>query len=274
MKQWMYFVLACFLIAACGGGSGGEATYTPEADMAMKNGRSLASYQQGAEQLSGPEDGVAVEKKLIRRARMQIEIDDFAEARNSLQDLLDKYDATIRSESVQELSSRKEGNFDIRILPERLDSLLDELEVMAQRTEYRSVEVEDVTRQYIDLSTRLETKRSALQRYRDLMRSANDVEDVLAVEEQMQKLIEEIESTERQLRYLSDQVDYSHLQLEMYQIYTQASVNQRSFWKRLALAMSQGWQVLLDLIVGLLSVWPLTILGFLLIWWLYRRFLK
>jgi len=49
----------------------------------------------------------------------------------------------------------------------------------------RSVSVEDVTEQYVDLGIRLENKKALEARYRNLLARAQNVEDVLAVEKQL-----------------------------------------------------------------------------------------
>src|SRR5699024_12383858 len=81
--------------------------------------------------------------------------------------------------------------------------------------QYKEIDARDVNDQFIDLETRLENKRSYLKRYKDLLSKAKSVKEILEIEESIRKIEEEVESTVGRLKYLSDQVDYSSLELRI-----------------------------------------------------------
>lgn len=70
-----------------------------------------------------------------------------------------------------------------------------------------------MTDQFIDLETRLANKREYLERYRELVKKAVSVKEILEIEEKIRLLEEEIESVTGRLKYLGDQVDFSTLNL-------------------------------------------------------------
>ncbi len=158
----------------------------------------------------------------------------------------------------------------IRVVPQRFDSLLLELEQLAAHVDLRSVNSEDVTRQYIDLETRLASKRAVVERYRELLKQARNVQEVLAVEENLRKVIEEIESVEGQLRYLSRQVDLSTVNLTIYEKGSRLSTG-RSFWSRIGEGFEDGWKLLKEMAIGMVSIWPVLLVLAVFLIWLVRR---
>lgn len=72
-----------------------------------------------------------------------------------------------------------------------------------------SMEALDVTDQHRDLRIRLENARRARDRLLALLEQASDVEDVLAIEKELQRLTEEIERGEAELAALDERVAFS-----------------------------------------------------------------
>ncbi|NBC06846.1 MAG: DUF4349 domain-containing protein [Bacteroidetes bacterium] len=211
------------------------------------------------------------EKKLIRRAEMRMEVADYEKALEQVRAQVEAHEAEITKESEQQYGSRLENQLTLRMPPQQLEPLMESLAKLAAYVDRRSVEVEDVTRQYIDLETRLSSKREVLKRYRELLKEAKNVQEVLTVEEKLRRLVEEIESTEGQFRYLQQQVGRSTLRLTLYE-QTREGVAQRSFGSRMLQALVRGWQLLQNLVLGLLAAWPvLLVLGVFIVWWWRRR---
>jgi len=211
------------------------------------------------------------DKKLIRRADMRMEVANYESALQQVREQIEDHEAEITKESEQQYGTRLENQLTLRMPPEQLEPLMENLAQLATYVDQRSVEVEDVTRQYIDMETRLASKREVLKRYRELLQEANSVQEVLAVADKLRRLVEEIESTEGQFRYLQQQVSRSTLRLTLYE-QTREGVAQRSFGNRVLQALARGWELLQNLVLGLLAAWPvMLIIGLLLFWWLRRR---
>lgn len=141
-------------------------------------------------------------------------------------------------------------------------------------TNYQNMNANDVTAEWIDLESRLQTKREVRDRYIDILRNkARKVEDILAAEDKIRVITEEIEARESRLRYLRDQVSMSTLTLELYQTreYKETGpVTRRTFGSEFVAALGNGWSLIRELFLGLTAVWPLLILigaGI----WLVRR---
>ena len=214
---------------------------------------------------------VATKPKIIRNADISIQVDDYPKGREALGQLVQSHGATLASESEQRSSYRIENHLVIRLAPEKLDSFVIGLEQLAIHVGRKNISSRDVTREFVDTETRLSAKRAALDRYREILRSAKNVQEILAVEQQIRQIIEEIESTEGQLRYLRDQVQLSTVNLHMYQEFDRPDVARPSFWKRIGRGFAQGWFTFLDIIVGLVYIWPMALGIAALVWWIVWR---
>ncbi|MFT5997949.1 MAG: hypothetical protein ACI81P_000394 [Neolewinella sp.] len=162
----------------------------------------------------------------------------------------------------------------IRLPAGELEGALALLPQISSQIDYQNLDSRDVTAQWLDLETRLQTKRDVRDRYIDILRNrAQKVEDILNAEDKIRVITEEIESKEGQLRYLRDQVSLSTLQLELYETVEYRDTGEtytRSFGSKLVTSLAYGWELVQDLLLGALAIWPLLVLGILGVWF-FRR---
>lgn len=227
-------------------------------------------YESGEGQPGGRSD-LPASPKIIRNAYVSISVTSYEKSSAALRQLVQNAGAVISNEAEQRSSWRIENQFIIRIAPDKLDEFLAQLEKLALHVDSKRVDSRDVTREYVDIETRLSVKRTTLERYREILRSAKNVTEILAVEEQIRILIEDIESSEAQLRQLRDEVQRSTVTLTMYQEFARPDVARPSFWNRIGNGFTEGWHTFLNIIVGLVYIWPIILLLGLGLWWLLRR---
>jgi hypothetical protein len=106
------------------------------------------------------------------------------------------------------LSARQDGDVTVRVPAPRFQEAIAELRGYG-RVLSESMQADDVTKQHLDLSIRLENARKARDRLLALLEKADKVEDILKIEEQLRRLTEEIERMEGELKWLGDQVAMS-----------------------------------------------------------------
>lgn len=199
------------------------------------------------------------QRKLICTANLTVEVNNYNKAREELEKIFTTFNAQVSQESEQRQSYRIENNLIIRVRPERLDSLILAIEQIAAEIDSKTITSEDVTRQYVDLESRLATKRAVIAQYRELLKGAKTTTAILEVSDKLNEVIEEVESTEAQLRVLRDQVQQSTLNLNMYQTFSNIAARHEGFGSRLGDALAGGWQGLLNVLVGLIYAWPLVL---------------
>lgn len=168
------------------------------------------------------------------------------------------------------------SNFLIRTPAARFDSLMNALTAESVFLNTRRVDAQDVTEEYLDIETRLKTKKEVRDRYVDILRNkARTVEEVLKAEEAIRVIQEEIEAREGRLKYLRDQVAMSSINLEIYEEVTfqpEPKTFKRSFAGRALSALRGGWDGIVGFLIVLINIWPLLLFGGLLIWQRKRIF--
>ncbi len=254
MRTTLMVLLALFLFSCQQSEQSGSFSTEEAATAKMTSDRSINNEQDDREQQ------LVDEKKLIRKAYLEMEVNDYEKAKAEVNTIIKSTGATVERSEDRSSGYKKESNVTIRVVPEKLESLLDQLAGLARNIDRKAMETEDVTRQYIDLETRLASKRAVIERYQQLLQQAGNVEEVLLVEENLRKVTEEMETTEAQLRYLKNQVGKSTLYLTFYEPVESVSSSGPSFGKKIVNALRGGWQFLLNVIVFLIQIWPLTIL--------------
>ncbi len=214
-------------------------------------------------------------QKVIRTARMTMEVKKHEVAVDSLNNIIERFDARIEDQEESRHSYRIESHFTIRVAPESLEPLMEVIESIGIDVDNKAINSRDVTRRYVDLETRLASKRAVIKRYREILKTAKTVKEILDVEEHLREVVEEVESTEAQLRHLRDQVGESTLNLDVYQDFDRPNVKKETFWSRIGRALGNGWRGGQEFIIGVVALWPFWIVLGGVIWgvrrWWKRR---
>ncbi|MCL2672515.1 MAG: DUF4349 domain-containing protein [Clostridiales bacterium] len=104
----------------------------------------------------------------------------------------------------------------IRIPAGKLDSALDFLGSVGEVTNL-SISSNDVTDAYTDTQLRLDVKRASLEQYYKYLEDAKNVQEMLNIQREINKLIEEIESAEGRIRMWDNLVSESTLKIRIYE---------------------------------------------------------
>lgn len=216
-----------------------------------------------------------IEKKIIKDGRVGLQVQDLNKTKLRVDSLVKKYDGYYANESFNNTDWESAYTLKIRIPAVSFETLITSIESGDGEVEYKEIDARDVTDQFIDLETRLENKKSYLKRYKDLLNQAKSVKEILEIEEKIRGLEEEIESTTGRLKYLSDQVDYSTLDLRISKRkeFKYKPDKQDSFFERLKQSLSKGWYVFVDFILFAIRLWPFWIIVPFLVY-LWRKFRK
>ncbi len=213
-----------------------------------------------------------IQKKLIKNGSLRMQVEDYAQTRPRINQLIAGHNGYISSENESNTGNTIQNNITIRIPFNQYDALVSQLEKEASYVESKTVNVQDVTAQFVDIEGRLKTRREVEARYMDFLKRAKNIDETLKIEEQIRQLREEIESAEGQLKLMRDQVMYSTLQLYVYQNlpYKVTPPTETGFFAKLGEAFANGWRMMLGFIVGVTYLWPFIIAG-LIVFFVFRR---
>jgi hypothetical protein len=101
-----------------------------------------------------------------------------------------------------------------RVPASQLDPVMDAISSLGSEKR-RSVSAADVTEQYTDLQTRLRNNIALRERLQALLKRASDVEDVLSIERELNRIQSEIESMQARFDRLKSEVELSALSITL-----------------------------------------------------------
>ncbi len=161
----------------------------------------------------------------------------------------------------------KENRFTIRVPQQNFDKTLDSICKLAEFVDHKNITTIDVTEEYMDITSRLKTKKEVKKRYEDILKGrAKNVEDLLLTEEKLKEIQEEIEVAQGRLNYLSNKVTYSTIQFDVYENVVpkeEPIVYSPGFLDKAEEGIVFGWSVLEYLVLIVFYIWPLIVLGIL-----------
>lgn len=224
----LLFVFA-LLFAACGRSApqeyaASEAAMAPEpaSDMAfemeeaaVEEAMVMRSEVQAGNEFALAQEGVQ-ERLIIRTADMSIVVTDTEEAMATIADMANNGGGWVVSSGVfQYDENAKTGNMTVRIPAQGFQAFIDAIQGMSVEVTRISTSGQDVTEEYVDLSARLANLEATADRVRNFLDEAKDVEDALAVNQELSRLEGEIEVLKGRINYLERSAAYSTVSIDL-----------------------------------------------------------
>jgi hypothetical protein len=196
-------------------------------------------------------DGIV--KKLIKEAELSFETDDIETTAIQIRLIAKAHKAYIDEENRFENETESGYNITIRVPETEFDKFLEEVLANANISKLtnKTIRVNDVTSEYIDVETRLKIKKETEAHYIELMKQAHNLSETMELEKQLSDIRAEIESTEGRMKYLANQVDYSTIRISFND---HKGVTVR-FLSEIKTAFKGGWKVFLKFLIGLTYLW-------------------
>jgi len=107
------------------------------------------------------------------------------------------------------------GQLTVRIPEKHFQKFLNDAENEAIDVHERNVSGQDITEEYVDLESRLKSKRVVEERLLLFMKDAEKTEELLKISSDLSAIQEEIETIVGKMNYLENQTDYSTVELLM-----------------------------------------------------------
>lgn len=212
-------------------------------------------------------------KKIIRSGNIAVESKAISKSKSAIDASLAQYGGYYEQETLSSTGSYATYNLVVRIPVAQLDSFLKGLEKGGDKLTERAIRSDDVSLQYFDSESRLQSKRAYLARYQQLVSQAESVKDLLAIQEQIRQLQEDIDSQESIMRSLKDQIAYSTLTIQLFEYQANLPIGSQSFWIQLKDALADGWASIGEVALFVLRLWPLLlVIIFVVLAW--RKFRK
>ncbi|MBK9380626.1 MAG: DUF4349 domain-containing protein [Chitinophagaceae bacterium] len=204
------------------------------------------------------------DKKIIKTALLNLEVKDYTGYYSSLREKIKNLGGYIAQEEQRQSAYKIENTLVIKVPVEQFDNALVQLTDKAEKLNEKKITSQDVSAEYIDIRSRMESKKQVRQQYIALLKQAKNMEDILNVQSEINSIQEEIEAAAGRVEFLGHSSAYSSINLTYYQVLnSSASDNDKpSFGTRISAAFKTGWEWITSLFVGLVSVWPLCLVTF------------
>ncbi|MGE8342967.1 MAG: DUF4349 domain-containing protein [Flavobacterium sp.] len=272
MRQ-LFFLCVFFLIL-----SGCSKSYEPEASAISIQSVKLPAKAEASSYDADPAKAPPppkvkqeIEQKIIKEATLRFETDNLENTFNQVQKAVSNNKARIINDSEGKDYGTVFRNLIVKVPSQNFDRFISDVSKGVSYFEVKNISAEDVTEQFIDLTSRLNTKKKLEERYLQILQKATKVSEILEIEKQISAIREEIEAKEGQLKYLESRVSESTITIEFYKTIAEKEGVKISYGSKLWNAVKSGFYTLSDLLISLLSAWPFVILFVVFAYFIRRR---
>lgn len=205
LAPWLIAVFAVLLIAAISMPNLLRSRFA--ADEALQIGR-LRSY--GGSKQSTQDAGSQPEKKLIRKAELELQVDDLPESASRLRQIATTYHGDIdQVRLVTAAFAPANGELHFRLPADQLETALSEFKKIAVRVAHEQIDVTDVTHQWTDNDARLRNLKAEEQQYLQILKQAGSIQDTLAVTEKLTDVRGRIEQLQGEINLMNHDIAMS-----------------------------------------------------------------
>jgi len=213
-----------------------------------------------------------IPQKIIKEASLRFETNDLQDTFDQIQTAIAANKANIQNDSEGKDYDNVYRNLTVRVPSQNFDSFINAISKGVSYFERKDISSQNVTEQYIDLTTRLKTKRKLEERYLQILQKATKISEILEIEKQISAIREEIEAKEGQLKYLESRVSESTVTIEFYKTIAQKEGVKASYGSKIWTAIQSGFFSLSEFLISLISLWPFIILVCVIAYFIRRRF--
>lgn len=208
-----------------------------------------------------------VERKIIKEGSIRFETTDATATRKQITTTLVTQQGYLAQDHVETYANQSTYTLTLRVPAENFEKLLAEITTTAHKVENQDIKALDVTEEFIDVESRIGTKKELENRYKALLSKANKVEEILAIEKEIETLRSDIESYEGRLNYLKNNVAFSTLTVVFYEKQTSTT----TFGSEFTSAFAEGWDNLVSFTLGLFFIWPFILITLGILFFVRRR---
>ena len=282
MKATIILTIVILTIISCSSPNTESIDQSGELDRAAptskSNSNSFGFVQGNAEP---QESKLIVNRKIIWTARLKFQVMNVDASTKAIQQISKQHGGFISSMDLSSTNYQISNTIQIRIANDKFENIIDEFKKEAIHVDGININSNDVTEEFIDIEIRLKTKKEVRDRYIDVLRNkAGKVKDIIAAEEAIRTITEEIESKEGRLRYLQDKVNFSTITITIYQkvkYKSEPKIYEKPYVKKLLDGLKNGWSIITTFVLFLANIWPVLILVLLLVWkgkWIKQKLRK
>ena len=275
MKKIVSLLLALMLalsLAACSAKSASNDSASMASDSYDFNGAEMPDMEYGytasddgawdGQSVSSPAAGLAERGvKMVYTASIELQTLEFDKAAQDIAALVESMGGYFEQKNFSNYSSGyRHASYTVRVPAEKFTDFCTQVGTLCHVT-WQTDTAENISEQYYDTQSRLETAQIKLERLQELLKKAESMEDIITIESAISETEYEIESLSGTMRHYDALVDYAAVTLELSEVYHLSGTEDapKSFGEKLANAFTDGLaatgQALEDFAVWLAYSW-------------------
>lgn len=181
--------------------------------MAMSRNADSADFSKSVENSVSLESKNLVSengRKLIKSGDISFEVHDLEKADSAVLEWVKAFGGYVADSNKNERSSY----YSVRIPCNNFDAAMESCGQIGN-LKSKGFSTQDVSEQFYDVQSRLETRKVLREKLNSYLKQASSMQDMLKVERELNSVQSEIESMEGRLKWLSSQVDFSTININI-----------------------------------------------------------
>ncbi|MCD8502676.1 MAG: DUF4349 domain-containing protein [Bacillaceae bacterium] len=177
----------------------------------------------------------AQDRMVIYQANMHIEVKEYDKVEKQIQDKVAKLNGYIVETATYNRNENSiEGYLMVKVPQESFYAFLNDVEETSINVHERQISGSDVTEEFVDLESRLKSKRVVEERLLSFMENAKKTEDLLKISADLGDVQQEIEQIVGRMNYLQNNVNYStvtiHIQEKLLNVSSMQNPDELNTW--------------------------------------------
>ncbi|WP_116790097.1 DUF4349 domain-containing protein [Flavobacterium psychrotrophum] len=210
------------------------------------------------------------EQKIIKNADLRFETKSLDSTAMIINAAIKKYNALLQNDSQAKEYNSLTRTMTVRLPSGNFEGFVAAVSKGVSYFEKRDISADDVTEEYIDVEARMKAKKVLEERYYDMLRKANKVDDMLQIEKEISAIRQEIDAAEGKLRYIRSRVSMSTVTIAFYTVTETNEGVTESYSVKIWAAVKSGFNGLSSFFLVLLNIWPIIVI-FVIAYIIYRK---
>ena len=176
------------------------------------------AYDAASQSTAGESGTSDIDRKIVKNGYMTLEVNDITAAIAGVAAIATDLDGYVVSSNKQGNQDATYGQVSIRVPSNRFDEAFDRLRKLAVNVPNESTNSQDVTEQYTDLQAQLRNLEATETQYLEILKKAEKVEDILAVQRELSNVRGQIEQVKGRIQYLERTSDMALIDVNLQKV--------------------------------------------------------
>lgn len=144
------------------------------------------------------------DRKFVTQSDLSLVVESVNNSINDIESKLNSVNGILVNKSVSKPSEAQTGYITVRVPLDKSSNFINDLKKMAVKVVYENTNGNDVTDQYYDIQSRLDTLEKNKTRFQEIMDAATKTDEILNIQNQIFSLQDQIDSLKGRLKYLDE----------------------------------------------------------------------